>query len=35
MTAHDAERQLMVPGGQFMAENDKPWDIFAGFETNF
>ena len=31
MTAHDAERQLMVPGEQFMAENDTPWDIFAGF----
>jgi hypothetical protein len=31
LTAHDAERQLMAPGRQLMAENDRSWGISAGF----
>jgi len=25
LPAHDGKRQLMVPGGRFMAENDRSW----------
>jgi hypothetical protein len=27
LPAHGLERQLMAPGGQFMAENDRSWAL--------
>jgi hypothetical protein len=33
LTVHGAQRQVMAPGRQLMAESDSSWGISAGFKT--